>query len=54
MKPFVRRGVGDPYWYVDTARDSAELYPGTAWGGYDTHREAFDAAVVARTVLESP
>ncbi|MDY0984632.1 hypothetical protein SOM10_12070 [Microbacterium sp. CFBP9023] len=52
MKPYVRRGVADPYWYVDTNRDDGVLYPGTAWGGYDTMREAFDAAVIARMVLE--
>lgn len=52
MKPHVRRGVGDPYWYVDTNRDDGVRYPGTAWGGYDTHREAFDAALIAAVTLE--
>lgn len=52
MKPYVRRGVGDAYWYVDTNRDDGVLYPGTAWGGYDTMREAFDAATIACLVVE--
>ena len=47
MNPFVRHGH-DGYWYVDASRDHAATYRGTAWAGYDTWREAWDAALVAR------
>jgi hypothetical protein len=48
MKPFVYRSESDHRWYVDASRWNPANYRGTAWGGYDTWREAFDAAVVAR------
>lgn len=47
MRPFIRRDRFG-YWMVDVARDDPTLYPGTAWGGYDTLPEAMDAAHLAR------
>lgn len=48
MKPFVRRSKGDGYWYVDVSRVNPATYRGTAWGGYDTWQEAWDAAIIAK------
>lgn len=47
MKPYVWRGRTWRRWYVDRSHDDPNEARGTATDGYDTWREAHDAALAS-------